>query len=92
MRVAGYKRYLLYISLITWHDYKLETGSVDIRSNSSSRERMRDRKYRKLRKALCVGYASQLADRMTLHNGYHPLGFTSLLVQVVLSCFKRMPN
>nr|KAJ0212315.1 hypothetical protein LSAT_V11C400158240 [Lactuca sativa] len=48
------------------------------------KERRRDREenYKNLRKALCVGYASQLAERMIRHNGYRTLGFKSQLVQV----------
>lgn len=40
--------------------------------------------YIKLRKALCVGYANQLAERMIRHNGYRTItmGFRSQLVQV----------
>lgn len=38
--------------------------------------------FRNLRKALCIGYASQLAERMRHHNGYRTLGFKSQLVQV----------
>ncbi|XP_047309268.1 probable pre-mRNA-splicing factor ATP-dependent RNA helicase DEAH4 [Impatiens glandulifera] len=38
--------------------------------------------YTKLRKALCVGYANQLAERMIRHNGYKTMGFKSQLVQV----------
>ncbi|GKG26848.1 probable pre-mRNA-splicing factor ATP-dependent RNA helicase DEAH4, partial [Tanacetum coccineum] len=31
---------------------------------------------------MCVGYASQLAERMMRHNGYRTVGFKSQLVQV----------
>ncbi|XP_071706104.1 probable pre-mRNA-splicing factor ATP-dependent RNA helicase DEAH4 [Rutidosis leptorrhynchoides] len=59
---------------------KIAKGSLDIRR----KERKRDRKpdYKNLRKCLCVGYASQLAERMMRHNGYRTLGFKSQLVQV----------
>lgn len=40
--------------------------------------------YKNLRKALCIGYASQLAERMIHHNGYRTIGFKSQLVQVSL--------
>ncbi|QCD83387.1 ATP-dependent RNA helicase DHX8/PRP22 [Vigna unguiculata] len=38
--------------------------------------------YRNLRKALCVGYANQLAERKMHHNGYRTLGFQGQVVQV----------
>ncbi|CAH8349750.1 unnamed protein product [Eruca vesicaria subsp. sativa] len=44
---------------------------------SSSRE-----EYRKLRKALCVGNANQVAERMLRHNGFRTLTFKPQLVQV----------
>lgn len=56
------------------------TGYLDVQRSESERERRRD--YKNLRKALCVGYASQLAERMTLHNGYRTIGCKSHLVQV----------
>ncbi|KAI3720398.1 hypothetical protein L6452_21314 [Arctium lappa] len=48
------------------------------------KERRRDSQhdYRSLRKVLCVGYASQLAERMIHHNGFRTLGFKCQLVQV----------
>ncbi|XVF02692.1 hypothetical protein REPUB_Repub04eG0196400 [Reevesia pubescens] len=51
----------------------------DVRANQS---RKGHQSYRNLRKALCIGYASQLAERMRHHNGYRTLGFKSQLVQV----------
>ncbi|KAI4340652.1 hypothetical protein MLD38_025465 [Melastoma candidum] len=59
---------------------KIAKGSLDIRPSESRRERKKD--YKNLRKALCMGYAGQLAERMTLHNGYRTIGFKSQLVQV----------
>ncbi|OMO60436.1 Adenylate kinase [Corchorus capsularis] len=58
---------------------KIAKGSSDVRAN---RSRKGHQKYRNLRKALCVGYASQLAERMRRHNGYRTLGFKPQLVQV----------
>lgn len=58
-----------------------ETGTLDVRTSESRKERRDD--YRNLRKALCVGFANQLAERMTLHNGYRTIGFKSQLVQVL---------
>lgn len=55
-------------------------GSLDVRANHIWKESRQD--YRKLRKALCVGYANQLAERMIHHNGYRTLGFKPQLVQV----------
>lgn len=40
--------------------------------------------YKNLRKALCVGYASQLAERKMHHNGYRTLGFKAQVVQVLI--------
>lgn len=57
-----------------------ETGGLDIKRKE--RRRDREENYKNLRKALCVGYASQLAERMIRHNGYRTLGFKSQLVQV----------
>lgn len=44
--------------------------------------RKSDPDYRKLRRALCVGYGNQLAERMLHHNGYHTVGYRTQLVQV----------
>lgn len=59
---------------------KKAKGTLDVRTSESRKERRDD--YRNLRKALCVGFANQLAERMTLHNGYRTIGFKSQLVQV----------
>lgn len=59
---------------------KITTGSLDVQT--SNRRRDGQQEYKNLRKALCVGYANQLAERMIRHNGYRPLGFKSELVQV----------
>ncbi|XVE85269.1 hypothetical protein DITRI_Ditri17bG0078600 [Diplodiscus trichospermus] len=58
---------------------KIEKGSSDVQANQN---RKGHQNYRKLRKALCIGYANQLAERMRHHNGYRTLGFKSQLVQV----------
>ncbi|XWS22732.1 hypothetical protein CRYUN_Cryun29cG0061600 [Craigia yunnanensis] len=58
---------------------KITKGSLDVRAN---RSRKGDQNYRNLRKALCIGYASQLAERTRHHNGYRTLGFKSQLVLV----------
>ncbi|GLT86623.1 hypothetical protein SLE2022_047510 [Rubroshorea leprosula] len=50
------------------------------KANGRRNESQQD--YRKLRKALCIGYAGQLAERMIHHNGYRTIGFKSQLVQV----------
>lgn len=45
--------------------------------------------YLRLRKALCVGYGNQLAERMFHHNGYRTLGYRSQLVQVsIITCLQ----
>lgn len=46
------------------------------------KSRKNDPDYRKLRRALCVGYGNQLAERMLHHNGYHTVGYRTQLVQV----------
>ncbi|GJR85259.1 probable pre-mRNA-splicing factor ATP-dependent RNA helicase DEAH4 [Tanacetum coccineum] len=53
-------------------------GSLDVRRKERRRDRQND--YQNLRKSLCVGYASQLAERMMRHNGYRTVGFKSQLV------------
>jgi len=45
----------------------LNLGSTDVHARKS---RKSDPDYRKLRRALCVGYGNQLAERMLHHNGY----------------------
>ncbi|KAH7836184.1 hypothetical protein Vadar_033513 [Vaccinium darrowii] len=59
---------------------KIAKGSLDVQTNGRRKESQED--YRHLRKALCVGYANQLAERMMRHNGYRTLGFKPQLVQV----------
>lgn len=59
---------------------KIAKGSLDVPANHRWKESRQD--FRKLRKALCVGYANQLAERMIHHNGYRTLGFKPQLVQV----------
>ncbi|CAN8304073.1 unnamed protein product [Cochlearia groenlandica] len=54
---------------------RLEVGAHG--RTSSSRD-----DYRKLRKALCVGNANQVAERMLRHNGFRTLTFKPQLVQV----------
>jgi len=57
----------------------LNLGSTDVHARKS---RKSDPDYRKLRRALCVGYGNQLAERMLHHNGYHTVGYRTQLVQV----------
>uniref|UniRef100_A0A2N9FSE1 RNA helicase n=1 Tax=Fagus sylvatica TaxID=28930 RepID=A0A2N9FSE1_FAGSY len=59
---------------------KIAKGSLDVRANGRWKESEQD--YRNLRKALCIGYANQLAERMVHHNGYRTLGFKPQVVQV----------
>ncbi|KAK3228876.1 hypothetical protein Dsin_000757 [Dipteronia sinensis] len=59
---------------------KIAKGSLDVRTKQRRKDSRQD--YRNLRKALCVGYANQLAERMLRHNGYRTVGFKSQLVQV----------
>ncbi|KAK6930847.1 DEAD/DEAH box helicase domain [Dillenia turbinata] len=59
---------------------KIAKGSLDVDGDHRWKESRVD--YKNLRKALCVGYASQLAERMIRHNGYRTLGFKPQLVQV----------
>ncbi|KAL4638691.1 hypothetical protein ACB092_03G164200 [Castanea dentata] len=59
---------------------KIAKGSLDVRANGRWKEGEQD--YRNLRKALCIGYANQLAERMVHHNGYRTLGFKPQVVQV----------
>ncbi|MCL7022340.1 hypothetical protein MKW94_004448 [Papaver nudicaule] len=59
---------------------KVSKEPLDVQSNRRRRESRQD--YKNLRRALCVGYASQLAERMIHHNGYRTVGFKPQLVQV----------
>ncbi|KAL5800658.1 hypothetical protein ACOSQ3_032290 [Xanthoceras sorbifolium] len=59
---------------------KIGKGSLDVRAKQRWKEGRQD--YKNLRKALCVGYANQVAERMLRHNGYRTLSFKSQLVQV----------
>ncbi|KAB1207796.1 putative pre-mRNA-splicing factor ATP-dependent RNA helicase [Morella rubra] len=59
---------------------KIAKGSLDVRAKGRWKESELD--YRNLRKALCIGYANQLAERMIHHNGYRTLGFKPQVVQV----------
>ncbi|KAM0904613.1 hypothetical protein ACQ4PT_017907 [Festuca glaucescens] len=58
---------------------KVAKGPTDLQAR---RGRKSDSDYRKLRRALCVGYGNQLAERMIHHNGYHTVGYRTQLVQV----------
>ncbi|KAL5732381.1 hypothetical protein ACOSP7_031728 [Xanthoceras sorbifolium] len=59
---------------------KIAKGSLDVRAKQRWKEGRQD--YKNLRKALCAGYANQVAERMLRHNGYRTLSFKSQLVQV----------
>ncbi|KAK7399991.1 hypothetical protein VNO78_11189 [Psophocarpus tetragonolobus] len=59
---------------------KMSKEPLDVRANRKREEFSQD--YRNLRKALCVGYANQLAERKMHHNGYRTLGFQAQVVQV----------
>ncbi|XP_072979353.1 probable pre-mRNA-splicing factor ATP-dependent RNA helicase DEAH4 isoform X1 [Typha angustifolia] len=59
---------------------KIAKGPSDVQS--SLRQKKSDHDYKKLRKALCIGYGYQLAERMLHHNGYRTVGYRSQLVQV----------
>ncbi|KAL8156964.1 putative pre-mRNA-splicing factor ATP-dependent RNA helicase DEAH4 [Apium graveolens] len=59
---------------------KISKGPLDVQTSKRWKDGQKD--YRDLRKALCVGYAGQLAERMLRHNGYRTIGFKSQLVQV----------
>ncbi|KGN62367.1 probable pre-mRNA-splicing factor ATP-dependent RNA helicase DEAH4 isoform X1 [Cucumis sativus] len=59
---------------------KIAKGSLDVWSFRNQRESQAE--YWNLRKALCVGYANQLAERMIHHNGYRTLSFKPQVVQV----------
>ncbi|KAG4159023.1 hypothetical protein ERO13_D02G151600v2 [Gossypium hirsutum] len=58
---------------------KIAKGSSDVQVNQSQKRRQ---SYRNLMKALSIGFASQLAERMRHHNGFRTLGFKPQLVQV----------
>ncbi|KMZ67774.1 putative ATP-dependent RNA helicase [Zostera marina] len=59
---------------------KVARGPMDVESSLLRRGSRQN--YLRLRKALCVGYGNQLAERMFHHNGYRTLGYRSQLVQV----------
>lgn len=58
---------------------KVAKGPTDLQARRGCKS---DPDYRKLRRALCVGYGNQLAERMIHHNGYHTVGYRTQLVQV----------
>ncbi|XP_054787039.1 probable pre-mRNA-splicing factor ATP-dependent RNA helicase DEAH4 isoform X1 [Prosopis cineraria] len=58
---------------------KIAKGPLDVRAHGKSEEKQG---YKNLRKALCVGFANQLAERKIHHNGYRTLGFKAQVVQV----------
>ncbi|XP_057819000.2 probable pre-mRNA-splicing factor ATP-dependent RNA helicase DEAH4 isoform X2 [Cryptomeria japonica] len=60
--------------------YKITKESLDVMTKESFREKRI--MIRKLRKALCVGFANRLAQRMERHNGYRTLCYKAQLVQV----------
>lgn len=60
--------------------HKITNESLDVRPKESSRENGGISK--NLRKALCIGFANRLAQRMERHNGYRTLCYKSQLVQV----------
>ncbi|KAF3431080.1 hypothetical protein FNV43_RR25810 [Rhamnella rubrinervis] len=59
---------------------KIAEGSLDVQTSGRWVESQQS--YLKLRKALCKGYANQLAERMLHHNGYRTLGLKPQVVQV----------
>ncbi|XP_022132197.1 probable pre-mRNA-splicing factor ATP-dependent RNA helicase DEAH4 isoform X1 [Momordica charantia] len=59
---------------------KIAKGSLDVWTSRNQKESQQE--YWNLRKALCVGYANQLAERMIHHNGYRTLNFKPQVVQV----------
>lgn len=59
---------------------KIAKGSLDVWTSRNQKESRAE--YWNLRKALCVGYANQLAERMIHHNGYRTLSFKPQVVQV----------
>lgn len=61
-------------------------GPLDVESSLLRRGSRQN--YLILRKALCVGYGNQLAERMLHHNGYRTLGYRSQLVQVSIICLQ----
>lgn len=75
--------HVTYANSYSIHIYflKLAIGPLDIRAHGNGDEFRRD--YRNLRKALCVGYANQLAERKMHHNGYRTLNFQAQVVQVI---------
>ncbi|KAF7813624.1 putative pre-mRNA-splicing factor ATP-dependent RNA helicase DEAH4 [Senna tora] len=58
---------------------KIAKGPLDVRAHGKREEKQG---YKNLRKALCVGYANQLAERKIHHNGYRTMGFKAQVVQV----------
>uniref|UniRef100_A0A0D9XR97 RNA helicase n=1 Tax=Leersia perrieri TaxID=77586 RepID=A0A0D9XR97_9ORYZ len=58
---------------------KIAKGPTNVQAKKGWKS---DPDYRKLRRALCVGYGNQLAERMLHHNGYHTVGYRAQLVQV----------
>eukprot|EP00262_Sarcandra_glabra_P021476 TRINITY_DN9128_c0_g2_i1.p1 TRINITY_DN9128_c0_g2~~TRINITY_DN9128_c0_g2_i1.p1 ORF type:complete len:506 (+),score=100.44 TRINITY_DN9128_c0_g2_i1:147-1520(+) len=67
---------------------KIAKGPLEVQSNQRWKESRQD--YKSLRRALCIGYGNQLAERMIHHNGYRTLGYKSQLVQVHPSSVLQM--
>ncbi|KAK9117502.1 hypothetical protein Sjap_016449 [Stephania japonica] len=59
---------------------KITKGPLDVKRSRGRKQSQQG--YKNLRRALCVGFASQLAERMIHHNGYRTIGFKAQLVQV----------
>ncbi|XP_020523399.1 probable pre-mRNA-splicing factor ATP-dependent RNA helicase DEAH4 isoform X2 [Amborella trichopoda] len=64
---------------------KMAKGPLDVRADRRASEI--DRDYTSLRKALSIGFANRIAERMLHHNGYRTLGYKSELVQWGTQCF-----
>lgn len=58
------------------------SGIMQNNQKGSSQRKVKDHHMVALRKALCIGFANRLAQRMPRHNGYRTIGTKSQLVQI----------
>ncbi|KAK9108437.1 hypothetical protein Syun_024448 [Stephania yunnanensis] len=75
---AGYDSSWCMDHALQFHLGKL--GSLEVQRSRGRKQSQQS--YKNLRRALCVGFAGQLAERMIHHNGYRTIGFKPQLVQV----------
>lgn len=70
-------------SMVFARDVRKQLSGIMQKSTKGfSQDKIEDANLTSLRKALCIGFANRLAQRMPRHNGYRTFGATSRLVQI----------